>query len=156
MGFFSKILGKRDVPAKRSHLDAKVKKAFAWVERLLQDDDAQLELVSPELREALRQAPRYDVDPNGSGPFGLCKTNPIPVNGPIGEMAYLSKLLTDAGEHLLFHRYGSVDFIDVYEAVTFSGGQWFIFYLDMYHPRKSRLAPRGFRLSSKSLPVLGI
>lgn len=88
-----------------------------------------------------------DRDPNGTGPFGLSEANPIPVNGPIGELAYLSKLETVQGERLLFHRIGSVGTIDVFEAVTFSGSEWFIFFVDFYHPRRSRVTPDGFRFS---------
>jgi hypothetical protein len=57
------------------------------------------------------------------------ETNPIPVNGPIGELAYLSKLETVQGERILFHRIGTVNMIDVLEAVTFSGSEWFILFI---------------------------
>jgi hypothetical protein len=120
------------------------------VQRVLQDDATQIELVDPQLRDALKGAPYYDRHPNGSGPFGLCKSNPIPTNGPIGELAYLSKLVTNGGERLLFHRLLTVDNIDIFEAVTFSGREWYIFFLDMHHSKKSRIAPEGFELSSSA------
>jgi len=147
MNLLSKFFGKGGGPTKDAHLDPEVKKIFEKIERLLQDDEVQLELVEPRMKEILRRAPYYDRDPNGTGPFGLCKTNPIPVNGPVGELAYLSKLLTEGGERILFHRIGAVDNIDIFEAVTFSGAQWAIFFLDLYHPKKSKLAPAGFKLS---------
>lgn len=59
----------------------------------------------------------------------------------------MSKLETNQGERILFHRIGAVDKVDVFEAVSFSGSQWFIVFLDMYHPRRSRLAPDGFRFT---------
>lgn len=155
MSLLSKLFGKGDAPAKGTQLDPEVRKIFEKIEHLLRDDDAQLDLVDPKLREVLRRAPYYDKSPNGIGPFGLCKTNPIPTNGPIGELAYLSRLVTNGGERLLFHRVGAVDNIDIFEAVTFSGGQWFILFLDMYHPKKSRLAPDGFRLSPKACQFSG-
>lgn len=155
VSLLSKLFGKRDSPAKGTHLDPEVEKIFEKVERLLQDDETQLELVSPEMSEVLKRAPYYDKDPNGTGPFGLCKTNPIPVNGPVGELAYLSKILTNRRERILFHRVGAVDKVDIFETVTFSGGQWFIFFLDMYHPKKSQLAPDGFKLSSKACQFSG-
>lgn len=86
----------------------------------------------------------YDCDPNGTGPFGFSETSPIPVNGPIGQLAYLSKLETARGERILFHRIGAINTIDVFEAVTFSGSEWFILFVDLYHPRRSRLTPEGF------------
>jgi hypothetical protein len=155
MSLLSKLFGKGDGSAKGTQPDPEVRKIFEKIEHLLQDEAAQLELVDPKLREDLTRAPYYDKSPNGSGPFGLCKTNPIPTNGPIGELAYLSKLVTNGGERLLFHRLGAVDNIDIFEAVTFSGGQWFIFFLDMYHPKKSRIAPDGFRLSQKACQFSG-
>lgn len=155
MSLLSKLFGKGDGPAKVTQPDPEVRKSFERIEHLLQDDAAQLELVDPKLREFLTRAPHYDKSPNGSGPFGLCKTNPIPTNGPIGELAYLSKLVTNGGERILFHRLGAADNIDIFEAVTFSGGQWFIFFLDMYHPKKSRIAPDGFRLSPKACQFSG-
>lgn len=147
MNPLSNLFGKGDRLAKGSHLDPEARKILEKIERLLQDDEAQLELMDPQLKEVLKRAPCYDKDPKGTGPFGLCKTNPIPVNGPVGELAYLSKLSTNGGERILFHRIGTVDNIDIFEAVTFSGSQWFIFFLDLYHPKKSRLAPDGFKLS---------
>ena len=104
MSLLSKLFGKGDVPAKGTQLDPEVRKIFEKIEHLLQDDAAQLELVDPKLREVLTRAPYYDKSPNGKGPFGLCKTNPIPTNGPVGELAYLSKLVTNGGERILFHK----------------------------------------------------
>ncbi|MCY4364582.1 MAG: hypothetical protein OXE42_20765, partial [Gammaproteobacteria bacterium] len=79
----------------------------------------------------------------------ISETNPIPVNGSIGQLAYLSKLETERGERILFHRIGAVDTIDVFEAVTFSGSEWFILFVDLYHPRRSRLTPDGFRFTQE-------
>jgi len=123
------------------------RKVSDTIAHLLQDDAAQLELVDPELRGILTEALSYDKRPDGSGPFGLCETNPIPTNGPVGELAYLSKLVTNGGERILFHRVKTIDEIDIFEAVTFSGNEWFILFLDMHHPKKSRLAADGFTLS---------
>ena len=97
----------------------------------------------------IKNCPAYDKDPNGTGPFGLSEKNPIPVNGPIGQLAYLSRLETNKGERLFFHRVGAVNTIDVFEAVTFSGSEWFILFTDLYHPRRSRATPDGFRFTSE-------
>jgi hypothetical protein len=35
----------------------------------------------------------YDEIPGTHGPFGIVSTNPIPVNGIIGEMVYLNRLM---------------------------------------------------------------
>lgn len=31
--------------------------------------------------------------------------------------------------------------------MTFDGSGWFIFFVDLYHPRRSRLTPDGFRFT---------
>src|SRR3546814_8182704 len=77
----------------------------------------------------------------------VCSSDLIPVNGPIGQLAYLSRLETQSGQRILFHRLGAIDKVDVFEAVTFDGSGWFIFFVDLYHPRRSRLTPDGFRFT---------
>lgn len=106
--------------------------AFEKIRRVIEDEEFQLELLPPPLQSILKTCAAYDMDPRGTGPFGYTETNPIPVNGPIGELAYLSKIETEQGERILFHRIGAVDKVDVFEAVTFSGAQWFILFVDMY------------------------
>ena len=155
MSLLSKLFGKAADRSKDAELSPEVTKIFDKVTRLIESDEAQLELLDPLKREALKRAPHYDKDPKGTGPFGLCKTNPIPVNGPIGEVAYLSNVLTIAGERIMFHRIGAIGNIDIFEAVTFSGSQWSIFFLDLYHPKKSKLAPDGFKLSPKAFSFSG-
>jgi hypothetical protein len=141
MGFLSNLFG-----ANRE--DRALREAFAHIRRILEDEKFQLEMIHPSMRSIIEACPVYDRDPNGTGPFGFCETNPIPVNGPSGQLAYLSKLETHLGERILFHRIGAMDRIDVFEAVTLSGSQWFIFFLDFYHPRRSRQTPDGFRFTS--------
>lgn len=58
-------------------------------------------------------------------------------------------LETQSGQRILFHRVGAIDTVDVFEAVTFNGVEWFILFLDLYHPRHSRLAPDGFRFTKE-------
>lgn len=118
--------------------------AAALIKLIIEDEEFQLELLHPSIRNIVKSGQDYDKDPNGTGPFGFTETNPIPVNGAIGELAYLSRLETVSGQRILFHRLGSKRTVDVFEAVTFDGSEWFIFYLDLYHPRRTRLVPEGF------------
>lgn len=140
MGFLSKLFGENKE-------DKALREALAHIHRILDDEEFQLELVHPVMKAMLESAPAYDKDPNGSGPFGFIETNPIPVNGPIGQLAYLSRLETQSGQRILFHRLGAIGKVDVFEAVTFDGNEWFIFFVDLYHPRRSRLTPDGFRFT---------
>ena len=82
MGFLSNLFG-------GNKEDKALREALAHIHRILDDDAFQLELVHPAMKALLESAPAYDRDPNGFGPFGFTETNPIPVNGPIGQLAYL-------------------------------------------------------------------
>ncbi len=141
MGFLSNLFG-------GSKEDKALREALAHIHRILDDEAFQLELINPAMKAMLESAPAYDKAPNGTGPFGFTETNPIPVNGPIGQLAYLSKLETQSGLRILFHRIGAIDTVDVFEAVTFNGGEWFILFVDLYHPKRSRLCPNGFRFTT--------
>ena len=142
MGFISKLFGGNEE-------DKALREAFEQIRRILEDEQFQLDMIHPAMKSMIETCPAYDKDPNGTGPFGFSETNPIPVNGPIGQLAYLSKLETAKGERILFHRIGAVNTIDVFEAVTFSGSEWFILFVDLYHPRRSRLTPEGFRFTQE-------
>lgn len=140
MGFLSNLFG-------GNKEDKALRDAMAHIQRILDDEEFQLGLAHPAMRSMLESAPAYDKDPNGVGLFGFAATNPIPVNGPIGQLAYLSRLETQSGQRILFHRLGAIGKMDVFEAVSFDGVEWFILFVDLYHPRRSRLTPDGFRFT---------
>lgn len=79
--------------------------------------------------------------------------NPIPVNGPGGEIKYINRLLCPCGKCLIGHRLGTLKLIgadnvyDVYETVCSEGRHWSVWYFDMYHPRRSRIAPSGYKFA---------
>lgn len=148
MGFFSNLFG-------GNKEETALKKAFAQIYKILDDEEYQLEMLNPAIAEIIKSSPAYDRDPDGTGPFGYCASNPIPVNGPIGQLAYLSRLETNKGERILFHRIGAVNNVDVFEAVTFSGSEWFVLFTDLYHPRKSKLTPDGFRFTQEVAQFCG-
>jgi len=148
MSFLDKMLG-------RGRYNKELASAMEKIRRIVEDEDYQNGLLGAELRAVLESRPVYDKSPLGEGAFGYNVKNPIPVNGPIGQLAYLSKLVTMTGERILFHRVGAVNEVDVFEAVTFSGSEWFLLFLDLYHPRKSRLAPDGFQITSKPVQISG-
>lgn len=81
MKFLSKIFGGGG--AKKD--DAALRAAFDRIQRILEDEEFQLEMVNPAIRDMLKTAPAYDKKPGGTGEFGYSETNPVPVNGPIGE-----------------------------------------------------------------------
>ena len=87
----------------------------------------------------------------GYGEFGSL-TNPIPVNGALGEIKYLGKLRGKSGSALFFHRIGSVESpatsnsVDLYEVVCMDGNQWNKLHFCMYHPRRSNKAPIDYSI----------
>jgi predicted RNA-binding Zn-ribbon protein involved in translation (DUF1610 family) len=104
------------------------------------------------LRSLILGGESCDQLPNAYGEFGSL-TNPIPVNGILGEIKYLGKLHSSpSGQGLFFHRIGSVKCsvtehpVDKYETVCMDGTMWKDFYLDCYHPRRSNLAPSGYSI----------
>ena len=88
--------------------------------------------------------------------FGLTPDNPIPVNGQLGQLAYLSLLRTPDGQGFLFHRLGSEAGVDAYEILSFDGKHRMVVYLDMYHPRRSRKAIDGLTLHDKPSAFTGV
>ena len=89
MGFISKLFG-------GNKEDNALREAFEQIRHILEDEQFQLDMIHPAMKAMIESRLAYDQDPNGTGPFGFSETNPIPVNGSIGQLAYLSKLETVA------------------------------------------------------------
>ena len=123
--------------------------------RILSDEAKQIEEYPEPLKTLMTNGSDGDRTIGGHGPFGTNVTNPIPVNGPIGQILYLSSLrLND--ERILFHRLGSIGKIDVFECVDVKCTDWKLLYLDMYHPRKSKIAPEGYSIAGENVLLSGV
>lgn len=144
MGWLSNLFG-----GNKANSDGDVRAAFAKIDMMLDDEHFQIGMLPEPVQALIRSKAPVDQKEGATGEFGMSSGNPIPVNGPIGELAYLSKLRTKSGEGLFFHRIGSVGSVDVFEAVSISGSDWFVFFLDMYYPKRSRRAPAGLSISDK-------
>lgn len=144
MGFIDRFLGGQKGSGEPP---PKVKAVFDKVRKLLEDEAAQNELYMPEMSRLIASGPDVDRVADGTGEFGRDRRNPIPVNGVLGELIYISQLVTPTGSRFLGHRLGSISNIDVYEIVSLDRLQWDVLYFDLYHPRKSRVAPTGLRLN---------
>lgn len=124
--------------------DAPIEPAFARIDRVLTNEAEQNRLMPDAIRQKLERGESCDTVKGAEGEFGRSHKNPIPVNGPIGEVLYLSSLETKDGCFLFAHRLGAIEGIDVFETVTSDGSLWDILFFDLYHPRKSKLAPNGY------------
>jgi hypothetical protein len=123
---------------------------FRQLDRILNDERAQLEGLPEPFRSEVLRGVDCDEIPAATGEFGRDYRNPIPVNGPLGEMVYLSNLRTLNSQPVMFHRLGSIGKLDFFELVSFDGVKWDILLLDLYHPRKSVRSPIGYRIASNT------
>jgi hypothetical protein len=147
MTWFGSIFRREKKPVQEG-LSPEVVAIFEKLYQYLQDENAQNDSLPERLQSIIKNAVPCDQISGAMGDFGRDFRNPIPVNGRLGELIYLSNLLTPSGQHLLFHRLGSFNALDVYEAVSIDAMVWDILILDFYHPRKSRITPRGYRMAS--------
>lgn len=124
---------------------ARAEKLIALIARSLDDEVYQNRVLQPHILPMLEKGLACDHVPGGHGAFGSV-TNPVPVNGPFGELAYLSKLRDAKGQRLFFQRTGSNDGLDQFDLFAADMNDTHELWLDMYHPRRSRVAPPGFSL----------
>lgn len=101
------------------------------------------------------RADGVDTDdiPKAYGPFGLCKTNPIPTRSVTGSNSYLESLRTKDGRPVTAHRVGSTSaedvtsgMVDIYQ-LSADGQTVATIYICSYHKRNSAKAPEGFFLA---------
>lgn len=94
---------------------------------------------------------RYDEIPGGTGEFGICINNPVPVNGILANESYLKSLVTSAGLEISWNRVGSggadnIDNpIDIYKITDSMGHECPTIYISPYHSSTSKKAPRGYK-----------
>ncbi len=127
--------------------EARLDREIDSIERLMEDEAYQNTFLKAEMAQRVAMADSVDRVLGASGEFAFDLNNPIPVNGPLGALTYLSRLKTLEGERLLFQCLGGNDALQVYEAVTYSGDDWFVLFMDLNHPRKSNFLPKGFEFS---------
>jgi hypothetical protein len=119
--------------------------AIKKVQRLMNNEWAQNQRLPEPLRSEVLQGADCDDIAGAVGEFGRDPRNPIPVNGPLGELIYLSNVRTADSQPIMFHRLGSISNVDIYETVSFDGAIWDILFLHQYHPRKSKRPPSGYQ-----------
>lgn len=125
-----------------------VEAVFEKLDRLMTDEQAQVDGLPEPFRSEVISGASCDEIAGAVGEFGRNPRNPIPVNGPLGEVIYLSNLRTATSQQIMFHRLGSILKVDVYEIVSFDGAMWDVLFFDLYHPRKSQRAPKGYRIAA--------
>src|SRR5262245_4959289 len=130
----------------RPPVSPEVKDVFSKLHRLMDNEKAQNDRLPEPYRSQVREGTDCDEIAEAVGEFGRDPRNPIPVNGPLGELIYLSNLRTGDSQQIMFHRLGSTTNVDIYETVSLDGAIWDILFFHSFHPRKSRRAPSGYRI----------
>jgi hypothetical protein len=132
----------------KAQLSSEAEAVTKKLEHLMADEKAQNDRLPQAIRSQVLGGDSCDAIAGGAGEFGRDPRSPIPVNGPLGEVIYLSNLNTSTAKQIMFHRLGSIKHVDAYETVSFDGAVWDILFFDPYHPRKSRYAPIGYRVAA--------
>ena len=90
---------------KKSKEEEEKEKIFKKIDRVLNDDNFQNSLMPPMFRDPIISGASVDQLANGTGDFGFSPTNPIPCNGSLGEVTYLSRLLYGPQKEKVFFLY---------------------------------------------------
>jgi len=146
-------------PPHRPQASPEVKDAFSKLHRLMENEKAQNERLPEPYRSKVLRGADCDEVAGAIGEFGRDPRNPIPVNGPLGELTYLSNLRTVDSQPIMFHRLGSTSNVDIYETVSLDGAIWDILFLHPFHPRKSQRSPSGYRIpagTERNRPLMGV
>ena len=136
----------KTVPSDVARVLPEVKDVFKKLHRLMDNEKAQNERLPEPFRSQVLRGADCDEIAGAVGEFGRDPRNPIPVNGPLGELTYLSNLRTADSQPIMFHRLGSTRNVDIYETVNLDGAIWDILFLHPFHPRKSQHPPSGYRI----------
>lgn len=144
MGLFDKLFGKIKKTSNRN-LSPEAEEAFQKIYTFMTDESLQNQGYPQEFKQLMIAGGEVDILTGSSGDFGRDMGNPIPVNGPIGEIVYISNMALPTGIQVMGHRLVAVNCIDVYETVTLDGSRWDLIYFDPYHTRKSRQLPSGYQ-----------
>jgi hypothetical protein len=136
-------------PSPRRNESSQTDAIFEKLHRFLNDERAQNDRLPESYRAGIQGGLDCDEVSGARGEFGRSFQNPIPVNGPIGEILYLSNLRTNDRTPIMFHRIGSKNGADAFETVSLDGKVWDILFLHLYHPRKSRRAPTGYGIAQE-------
>jgi hypothetical protein len=92
MSWFKSLIGRTADSRPKEELSPEVAAIFEKIYRYLEDESAQNDRLPEPLRSKVKSAVSCDMIPGASGDFGRDLKNPIPVNGPLGEVIYLSSL----------------------------------------------------------------
>ena len=105
----------------------------------MENEKAQNERLPEPYRSQVLRGVDCDEIAGPVGEFGRDPRNPIPVNGPLGELTYLSNLRTVDSQPIMFHRLGLLATLTFMRRLV-STARYGIFSFSIRSTRESRSA----------------
>lgn len=150
MGFFDQMY-------KEGPQRTKSEKIYDYALQVMNDVELQNQRLDEGTRAKILAGIACNEIPGASGDFGHDKSNPIPVNGPVGEFTYLSRLrMRSTGGRVFFHKLHTIDGIDEFALTNVSGQFVDHLYLDPGHPRQTYWYPHNYYLEREGVQPRGI
>ena len=128
-----------------------VRGIFAKMNNMLYDEEIQNGNLDDSLRSILKQ---NECNRACSPGYGFSPSDPIRVNGPLGEQLYIAMLRGLEGQAVIGHRLGSLKQLDIFEVATSDFTQWAVLVFDMYYLSKDTVAPSGFIIDPSGIRTL--
>ncbi len=124
---------------------------FARTKNMLYDEEVQNGNLDDSLQSILKQ---NECNRACSPGYGFSPSDPIRVNGPLGEQLYIAMLRGMDGQAVIGHRLGSLKQLDIFEVATSDFTQWAVLVFDMYYLSKDTVAPAGFIIDPSGIRTL--
>ena len=128
-----------------------VRGIFAKMNNMLYDEEIQNGNLDDSLQSILKQ---NECNRACSPGYGFSPSDPIRVNGPLGEQLYIAMLRGLDGQAVIGHRLGSLKQLDIFEVTTSDFTQWAVLVFDMYYLSKDTVAPAGFIIDLSGIRTL--
>ena len=128
-----------------------VRGMFAKMNNMLHDEEIQNGNLDDSLQSILKQ---NECNRACSPGYGFSPSDPIRVNGPLGEQLYIAMLRGLDGQAVIGHRLGSLKQLDIFEVATSDFTQWAVLVFDMYYLSKDTVAPAGFIIDLSGIRTL--
>jgi len=121
------------------------------MKNMLYDEEIQNGNLDDSLQSILKQ---NECNRACSPGYGFSPSDPIRVNGPLGEQLYIAMLRGLDGQAVIGHRLGSLKQLDIFEVATSDFTQWAVLVFDMYYLSKDTAAPAGFIIDPSGIRTL--
>ena len=146
MSFFSKIFGKEK--EKKAELPAELASLFNEMAERRTIQQKMFETQKTEFKKETTTK----VEGALNGNYGLCRENPIFVNGFMSNDLYIGSLVTESGQPINWNRIGTdrcenvAGITDIYEGTLTDGTVYSTIFVNVYGDSTSTIAPKGLKI----------